>query len=425
MHNENKDISNANTLIIHPILKKDFNLDIDYKLEEAKGLAGAIDLPVIQANILTLNKIIPGTYIGTGKIEEYKDIISENEIGLVIIDTQISPIQQRNLEKAWNCKVIDRTALIIEIFANRARTREGKLQVDLAALEYQKSRLVRSWTHLERQRGGFGFMGGPGEKQIESDRRAIRNQIRKIRDELDSVKKMRKLHRKSREAVPYPIVALVGYTNSGKTTLFNLLASEKQYAEDKLFATLDPTMRQISLPSKKKIIISDTVGFISDLPTELVAAFSATLEEVIEADIILHVMDISHLQTDKQKQDVEKVLSMLGIERDADNIILVKNKIDLLEEKLELNASNHNNIFISAKTGENMNLLLNYIDEFLSKEDLTEIIKINNDNGKLLGWVYDNAQIKDKEEFDDYTLLTIKISEKNKSKLTNILNEYS
>ena len=302
------------------------------RIEEATGLALAIDLDVIDTGIVSLNEIRPATYIGKGKVEEIEGLVKAHDIGLVVMDCALSPVQQRNLEKAWSAKVLDRTGLILEIFGKRAQTKEGVLQVELAHLTYQKSRLVRSWTHLERQRGGFGFLGGPGETQIEADRRVIEERIARIETELEKVKKRRKLHRDSRARVPYPIAALVGYTNAGKSTLFNRMTRAKVLEADMLFATLDPTLRAIDLPHGTRVILSDTVGFISELPTMLVAAFRATLEEVTEADVILHVRDISHEDSEAQLQDVQEVLKALGIdEARRDRVIEVWNKIDVLD----------------------------------------------------------------------------------------------
>src|SRR5262249_51334699 len=301
------------------------------RLDEAVGLARAIDLNVVSAGILPLGDIRPATYIGKGKVDEIAGFARSLSASVVVMDCPISPVQQRNLEKAWNTKVIDRTGLILEIFGRRARTREGALQVELAHLTYQKGRLVRSWTHLERQRGGFGFLGGPGETQIETDRRVIEERIARIEAELDKVKRTRRLHRESRKRVPYPIVALVGYTNAGKSTLFNRMTTASVLSADMLFATLDPTLRAVELPHGARVILSDTVGFISDLPTMLVAAFRATLEEVIEADVILHVRDISHDDSEAQSHDVGKVLSELGIEPDDPRLLEVWNKIDRLD----------------------------------------------------------------------------------------------
>src|SRR5262249_48140769 len=299
------------------------------RLDEAVGLARAIDLNVISSGVVSLSGIRPASFIGKGKLDELAGLIKSEEIGVVVVDGALSPVQQRNLEKAWSAKGLDRTGLILEIFGRRARTREGALQVELAHLTYQKSRLVRSWTHLERQRGGFGFLGGPGETQIESDRRMIEERIARIEAELQKVKRTRKLHRDSRERVPYPVAALVGYTNAGKSTLFNRLTQASVLSADMLFATLDPTLRAVRLPNGLRIIVSDTVGFISDLPTTLVAAFRATLEEVIAADLILHVRDISHDESEVQARDVEAVLAQLGITsaRDAE-VLEVWNKLD-------------------------------------------------------------------------------------------------
>ncbi len=290
--------------------------DAEARLEEAVGLARAIDLDVVQSGIVPINQIRPATYMGTGKVDEIAGLVKSLEVGIVIADCALSPVQQRNLEKAWGAKVLDRTGLILEIFGRRAHTKEGALQVELAHLTYQRSRLVKSWTHLERQRGGFGFLGGPGESQLEIDRRLIGERIKRIEAELEKVKNRRKLHRDSRARVPYPIAALVGYTNAGKSTLFNRMTRAGVLQADMLFATLDPTLRAVQLPSfaRLKIILSDTVGFISDLPTMLVAAFRATLEEVIEANVILHVRDVSHEDTEAQMHDVEGVLTALSID---------------------------------------------------------------------------------------------------------------
>ncbi|MFJ5487481.1 GTPase HflX, partial [Hansschlegelia beijingensis] len=303
------------------------------RLEEAVGLAEAIDLDVAESRLVTLSEIRPATYLGKGKVAELADLVKAEEVELVVIDAALSPVQQRNLEKELGSKVIDRTGLILEIFGRRARTKEGVLQVEHAHLTWQKSRLVRSWTHLERQRGGFGFLGGPGETQIEADRRVIGERILKIERELEQVRRTRGLHRAGRKRVPYPVVALVGYTNAGKSTLFNRLTRAEVTAADMLFATLDPTLRQIRLPHGAHAILSDTVGFISELPTQLIAAFRATLEEVIEADVILHVRDVSHEDADAQASDVETVLRDLGIDPQTDErVVEVWNKVDRLDE---------------------------------------------------------------------------------------------
>ncbi len=310
------------------------------RLDEAVGLARAIDLDVAQSGIVMLAGLRSATYLGKGKVEEIAGVIKTLEAGIVVMDCALSPIQQRNLEKAWNAKVIDRTGLILEIFGRRARTREGALQVEHAHLTYSKSRLVRSWTHLERQRGGYGFLGGPGETQLEADRRMIEERLARIEAELDKVKKTRALHRDSRKRVPYPIVALVGYTNAGKSTLFNRMTQASVLSADMLFATLDPTLRAVDLPHGSRVILSDTVGFISELPTMLIAAFRATLEEVIEADIILHVRDVSHGDAEAQLHDVEDVLRELGIEPDDARFIEVWNKIDRLDADARASLAN-------------------------------------------------------------------------------------
>jgi len=372
-------------------------------------LAEAIDLEIFASWIIPLQSLRPATLFGTGKVSEIAEVIAENEITLVIVDHAVTPIQQRNLEKSWNAKVLDRTGLILEIFGRRARTREGRLQVELAHLTFQRSRLVRSWTHLERQRGGYGFLGGPGETQIETDRRLLQDRIDKIRSELEKVTKTRELHRRGRRRVPYPTVAVVGYTNAGKSTLFNKLTGASVYAEDQVFATLDPTMREIALPSGRRAILSDTVGFISELPTMLVAAFRATLEEVVEADLILHVRDIAHTETDAQRQDVEEVLKSLGIDADAagHNILEVWNKIDLLEpdrrEELEafLCRRTPTPIMTSAITGEGLPLLAQHIDDWIGQSDAEVDISVPPAQGQLANWLYENTFVIGREPLDD------------------------
>jgi GTP-binding protein HflX len=401
----------TNTLVIHPTLtgREKAERSLHASLEEAVGLAHAIALEVKHATIAKLQKVTPATYIGKGKAEELAAIIAEKEITLAIVDCALTPVQQRNLETAFGCKVIDRTALILEIFGARARTAEGKLQVELASLTYQKSRLVRSWTHLERQRGGFGFLGGPGESQIELDRRMIGDRILKIKKQLAEVVRTRTLHRSKRRDVPYPLIALVGYTNAGKSTLFNRLTNAHVMAQDMLFATLDPTIREAVLPSGLKVLMSDTVGFISNLPTELIAAFRATLEEVLNADILLHIRDIAHEDTKAQADDVMGVLkSLFGKEESLDHLIEVHNKIDQWQ-------ADHNNepylppagaMPLSAITGEGCAELLTLIDEKLSAELLaTYHYAIPHADGRAIAWLYANGQVmghREEETSADY-----------------------
>jgi GTPase len=364
---------------------------------------------VLESGIVPVATIRPATYIGSGKVEEIAGLIKSIEAGLVVMDCALSPVQQRNLEKAWNAKVLDRTGLILEIFGRRARTREGTLQVELAHLTYQKSRLVRSWTHLERQRGGFGFLGGPGETQLEADRRLIEERIARLEAELDKVKRTRKLHRLSRQRVPYPIVALVGYTNAGKSTLFNRLSQAKVLASDMLFATLDPTLRAIDLPHGARVILSDTVGFISDLPTMLVAAFRATLEEVVEADVILHVRDISHADADAQSDDVTSILHQLGIEiaegADAARLIEVWNKIDRLDG--EARATLHNlaqrrpagrrPVLISALSGMGLDDLSVQIEARIATTRVVLDLDLDSSDGAGISWLHRNAEVLNKD----------------------------
>jgi GTP-binding protein HflX len=386
----------------------------DSRLEEARGLAAAITLQVIHAETVNLQKPRPATLLGLGTVERLADFVEENHIDLAYVDGHLSPGQQRNLEKAWQCKVIDRTGLILEIFGARAKTREGQLQVELAHLTYQKSRLVRSWTHLERQRGGFGFMGGPGETQIEIDRRLIGERIARLKKELEVVARTRQLHRAARKRIPYPIVALVGYTNAGKSTLFNTLTSSDVVAMDQLFATLDPTMRQLKLPSGRTVILSDTVGFVSDLPHELVAAFRATLEEVLEADVIIHVRDVAHDETEAQKKDVEDVLGQLGIDPEKPEtkpIVEALNKVDLLSDE------DHERIFgqagraedrvaLSAVTGEGLPRLLSVIDGHLAKARSAMEFAVPLSDGATLALIYRRGEVLHRKDTETEAIVT-------------------
>ncbi|TNE65851.1 MAG: GTPase HflX [Alphaproteobacteria bacterium] len=401
-------------LVVHPYVRgREGGLlkrTPEARLEEAMGLAEAIDIDLVGGEIVPLRSLTPKTYIGEGRLDDLKERVREEHVDLIVFDCELSPGQQRNLERETKAKVIDRTALILEIFGARASTKEGELQVELAHLEYQKSRLVRSWTHLERQRGGSGFMGGPGETQIEADRRIIADRITRIKRSLEQVTRTRNLHRARRQKAPYPIVALVGYTNAGKSTLFNQLTRAEVLAEDMLFATLDPTMRAVLLPSGKKIILSDTVGFISELPTTLVAAFRATLEEVLEADVIVHVRDASHHDTDIQKQDVELVLADLGVELTHDGegtpVIEAMNKADLLSDEartalLNTDLRQERMIALSALTGDGCDRLVSAIDTVLSQQDQTIELTVPYADGVTQSWLHANARILSSEAGDE------------------------
>jgi GTP-binding protein HflX len=405
--------------------------DFEARLDEARGLAAAIDLTVAEALIAPIAQIRPATFLGKGKVEEITGLIAGHDIELVVVDCALSPIQQRNLEKAWNTKVVDRTGLILEIFGRRAKTKEGALQVELAHLNYQRSRLVRSWTHLERQRGGFGFMGGPGETQIEADRRQIGERILRLENDLKKVQATRRLHREGRKRVPYRVVALVGYTNAGKSTLFNRLTRADVQAADMLFATLDPTLRALHLPHGGRAMLSDTVGFISNLPTQLVAAFRATLEEVLEADVILHVRDISHEDAEAQEKDVDAVLRQLGIDPTVGGrIIEVWNKIDRFAPDELANLRNiasrrspdHPCYVVSAVTGEGIEELLAAIETRLAATRTTLNLSIDASDGAGISWLHRNAEVLNKQLHDGRFDMTVRVDE---TKRDIVVNRYA
>ena len=390
--------------------------DSEARLEEAVGLAGAIGLEIAYCAVVTIQRVRPATLFGSGKVVEIGEIVGEHHAAIVIVDGALSPVQQRNLERAWDCKVIDRTALILEIFGARARTREGKLQVELAALSYQRSRLVRSWTHLERQRGGFGFLGGPGETQIEADSRQLRDRIARLTRELNDVARTRSLHRAARQRVPYPVVALVGYTNAGKSTLFNRLTGAEVDARDQVFATLDPTMRTLRLPSRRQVILSDTVGFISDLPHDLVVAFRATLEEVSEADLILHVRDISHSETAQQRRDVHTVLAEIGLEEKVKaGLVEVHNKMDLLDSETRgwLSAAAGQGTScaaISALRGEGLEPLLKLIDRELSAGRRILTPKSDLADGATIAWLYRHGEVLNRSDDERFAHFRVSLT---------------
>jgi GTP-binding protein HflX len=404
--------------VIVPVLPRSFRADeessqnrprltrsADARHEEAVGLAGAIDLDIVYSVVVAVSDPRPATLLGSGKVDEIAEIVKENAVEVVIFDHPLTPVQQRNLEKELNAKVLDRTALILEIFGERARTKEGALQVELAHLNYQKGRLVRSWTHLERQRGGGGFLGGPGETQIEADRRALQDKIIKLKRELETVRRTRDLHRAKRKKVPFPVIAIVGYTNAGKSTLFNKLTGADVLAEDMLFATLDPTLRRVRLPHGTPIILSDTVGFISDLPTHLVAAFRATLEEVVEADLVIHLRDIADPDTAAQAEDVERILGDLGVDAsDRKRVVEVWNKIDLLDEGNRarlLEDKSEPPIAVSAVTGEGLDALAAAIEQRVSG-DLKEItVTLRPHQLGLTDWLYRNGDVVSREDNED------------------------
>jgi GTP-binding protein HflX len=415
-------ISTGRCLVLHPVLRvaprerAEARRSPEARLEEAVALARAIRLDVVEADIVKVSRWRPATLIGSGAVEQYAERVAASEVAVAVIDATVTPVQQRNLERALKCKVIDRTGLILEIFGARARTHEGRLQVELAALTYQRSRLVRSWTHLERQRGGFGFLGGPGESQLEIDRRLIGERIAKLNRELEGVARTRDLHRGARKRVPYPVVALVGYTNAGKSTLFNRLTRASVMVEDALFATLDPTMRRLSLPSGRQAILSDTVGFVSDLPTQLVAAFRATLEEVTEADLIVHVRDIHHADTEAQRGDVQDVLSELGLgEVVQGGMIEALNKIDLLdgeERGVLANQAQRNSdvVPISAVTGAGCVALIELLDHRLEGDRQMVELDVPVADGAALAWLYEHGEVVSRHDDESESHVAVRLS---------------
>ncbi len=420
------DVARTRGAVLHPDLTRGGGprRDPHARLAEAVGLAEAIAMTVAWQAVVPVPRPRPATLLGQGAVDQVAEAITAEGIEVVVVDGTLTPTQQRNLERAWDCKVIDRTGLILEIFGERARTREGTLQVELAALTYQRGRLVRSWTHLERQRGGLGFVGGPGETQIETDRRLISERITSLKRQLAEVTRTRGLHRQARQRVPYPVVALVGYTNAGKSTLFNTVTTAEVMAQDMLFATLDPTMRALELPSRRPAILSDTVGFVSDLPHELVAAFRATLEEVTAADVIVHVRDIAHPETETQKADVAAVLAEMGLDEAAlgDRMIEVLNKVDRLDpdkraEVAQRAARQPRTVALSALTGEGAHRLLAVIEDTLVARHVTVTVDVPVSDGELLAWLYRQGRVEARRDGDDVVTLTVGLAPENLARL--------
>jgi GTPase len=406
-------------LVVPELPKEGTRRSAEARLEEAEGLAEAIGIIVVQERAVRVRNVRPATLLGKGQVEEVAELAKANDAGLLIVDAPLTPVQQKNLEEEAGTKVIDRTGLILEIFGERAATAEGRLQVELAHLDYQAGRLVRSWTHLERQRGGFGFLGGPGETQIEADRRLIRERMRRIRKDLDQVKRTRSLHRGRRQRAPWPVIALVGYTNAGKSTLFNRMTGEDVFAENLLFATLDPTMRDIRLPGFDKVILSDTVGFVSDLPTELIAAFRATLEEVQSADLLVHVRNMAHPDREAQREDVEDVLASLGMaEEGAPPRIEAWNKLDLLpaDERARLlgeAARREDAVAISALTGEGIEALSTCMAEKLRSGEQVHEIRLAAAEGGRIAWLHARGEVLDQRMDRDQVRMSVRLSPEN------------